>query len=106
MEISYALLGTIALIIIFETLAQYFLQRSVKHKNDITLIVGMIVYAIVGFIYYKILKDKTKLAIANSLWNAGTALSITILGYLIFDQKITLKQGIGIFMVTTGALLL
>ena len=40
-----------------------------------------------------------KLAIANTLWNAGSEISVAILGFLFFNQTLNLEQIIGIIII-------
>ena len=103
---NFTIALTLVGIILCETTAQYFLQKRVKASNNIYLITGMTFYAIVGLIYYFMLKNGEKLAIANTLWNAGTAVTIPIIGYFIFKQTLTKKQIFGMIIVLLGVSLL
>lgn len=86
-------------IIATESAAQWCIQKKLSDKKDIFLILGVLLYGIVGVIYYHILKHGKKLAIANTLWNAGTEITIAILGFLFFKQKLSYKQLIGIGLI-------
>ena len=86
-------------IIVTESAAQWCIQKKLSDKEDIFLILGVVLYGIVGVIYYHILKHGKKLAIANTLWNAGTEITITIIGFLFFKQKLSYKQLIGIGLI-------
>ena len=86
-------------IIVTESAAQWCIQKKLSDKEDIFLIFGVLLYGIVGVIYYHILKHGKKLAIANTLWNAGTEITITIIGFLFFKQKLSYKQLIGIGLI-------
>ena len=58
----------------------------------------MCLYAFISFLYLLLLKQGIKLAIANSLWNTRSLLTVTLMGYFIFHQKLTIKQIFGIFI--------
>ena len=94
------------LIICLETLAQYFLERKVKTKDIRYLFFGIIAYAGVAYIYYLMLKSGSKLAVANAFWNAGTGLTVTIVGWLMFGQKLTMRQVAGLIITTIGITIL
>ena len=94
------------LIIFLETLAQYFLERKVKTKDVKYLLSGIVAYAGVAYIYYLMLKAGSKLAIANAFWNAGTGLTVTIVGWLMFGQKLTMRQLVGLVVTTIGITIL
>ena len=79
------------------------MQKTVKSSSQIYLILGMTFYAIVGFIYHLLLKAGEKLAIANTLWNAGNGITAPILGYLIFKQALTKKDLFCMFIIMVGS---
>lgn len=86
-------------IISVESLAQWFLQKKITKKNDIYLVGGVVLYGLVGIIYYWLLKHGKKMAVANTLWNAGTEISVAVLGFLFFKQSLTVEQIIGIVLI-------
>ena len=104
MDIRLILL--LLLIIATETGAQFFLQKMTKTKKKVFLILGILFYAAVGAIYYAILNHGNKLAVANSFWNAGTEITVALIGFLIFGQKLTFWQIIGLVCILIGVNLL
>ena len=102
---SVTLVIIVTLLIATETTAQYFLQRHVG-SCYYCLFIGMALYALVGYLYYRLLDLGEKIAIANSMWNAGTEISIALIGFLIFNQRLNMKQLIGLVGVTVGIILL
>ena len=90
------------LLIITETSAQYFIEKYKKDTYNLHLFLGMCLYSLVGFLYLLLLNEGEKLAIANSLWNAGTGISVAIMGYFLFHQKITNKQIFGMIITIIG----
>ena len=87
-------------LIVAETSAQYFLQKYIKIPKSIYFIVGIALYAVVGAIYYVLLNT------ANSLWNAGTEISVALLGFIFFKQKLTPRQIFGLIITIIGINLL
>lgn len=102
------LLILLLLVISAETGAQFFLEKSTQNKTqrNIFLALGLASYMAVGYVYYLILNHGSKLAIANSLWNAGTAVTVSIIGYLFFKQGLNMKQALGIGLVVSGVYLM
>ena len=86
-------------IILVESFAQWCLQKTLKKKDKLYLFLGVSLYSVVGIIYYHMLKHGKKLAIANTLWNAGSEISIAILGYLFFKQELRKEQIFGIILI-------
>ena len=106
MNFNPKLAFVVFLIIVVETFAQYLLNLGAKSNNKKNLIAGMMVYSIVGLVYYFILLKIDEVTIANSVWNAGTAIAVTLLGYIVFKDKIGYTQLLGIVLITGGAFLL
>ena len=99
---NYNILLYLIGLIIIETWAQYQLQKSVKVSSMKFLVKGMILYIIVAFLYYKLLGTGQKLVLANSLWNGGTAISVALIGVLVFKQKMSYKQIAGLILTIVG----
>lgn len=94
-------------LIVCETASQGFLQHFVKNNKKITFyILGIIGYAIVGALYYFLLNLGDKLAVANSYFNAGSAIGVTLLGWLYFGQTLTIRQIIGVTIIIIGTSIL
>ena len=102
----WATVFLLILIISLETLAQFFLEKRVKTDNFMYLLSGILAYGTLAYVYYLLLNHGNKLAIANAFWNAGTGLTVTIIGWLLFDQKLSNKQILGLLITTVGITLL
>tara|TARA_B100001093_G_C26737955_1_gene975320 strand:+ start:809 stop:1138 length:330 start_codon:yes stop_codon:yes gene_type:complete len=94
--IIFSLAGT-------ETFAQYLIRKEIKNNKKYLLYFGLITYAIVGYLFYKLLLTGEKLAIANILWNAITSVSVYIIGLVFFHEKITFKQFFGCLLIFIGS---
>ena len=99
-------LAIVSGLIVFETIAQGFLQNYVNNDRVVNYALGVAGYAVVGGLYYYLLKVGNKLAVANSYFNSGSAIGITLLGWLYFDQSLTLRQWIGVVVTLIGTSLL
>jgi uncharacterized membrane protein len=93
------LIALLISIITIESLAQWCLQKKLSKKDDMYLIGGVVLYGIVGIIYYHMLKRGKKMAVANTLWNAGTEISVALLGFIFFKQTLKIEQIIGIILI-------
>ena len=67
----------IIMIIILETGSMGIMKYSLTDKNNL-YIIGIIGYLFVGIVFYLILKRNIKLPVANSMWNAGTIVLLSI----------------------------
>ena len=100
-----SLIILITTIILVEIFSQYLIEKSIKGDNTL-LYLGILFYALVGYIYYLILKSGEKLAVANSIWNAMSTVGIAIVGYFIFKQKLNFVQVIGLLLTIVGVYLI
>jgi multidrug transporter EmrE-like cation transporter len=95
-------LAVVGGLVLAESGAQYFLQKAVSHNRVFNIGVGVLLYAIVAIVYYTLLKSGDPMALANSVWNAGTEISIALLGLMVFRQKLSVVQWIGLAVTITG----
>ena len=89
-----------------ESGAQYFLQRAVKGSRNVHMAAGAALYVLVAVLYYYLLSTGDPMAMANSVWNAGTEVSIALVGWLFFKQKLGPRQLLGIAITMCGIHLL
>lgn len=97
-RISFKLAGIIGTLIATEATAQYVLKKytSGKVKQYALLIVGFILYGLVGLGYQRLLDTGESLAMANILWQGATVVIMGTLGYFVFGEKLTTKEIIAI----------
>ena len=84
----------ILIIAVLETTAMGIIEDSANKRNKY-FIIGIVIYGIVAYILYNILKNGN-VAITNALWNATTVVLVTLMGIFYFDEKFTLYQYIGL----------
>ena len=85
----------IILIIILESGSMALMKYSLIDKNNLYL-VGIIGYLLVGIVFYLILKRNIKLPVANSIWNAGTIVLLSIYSGVFLNTKIKTYEYMGI----------
>ena len=73
----------IMFIILIEGAAQYFLQRHVDMQEIHYLVGGLILYAIVAYVYYHILRQGQKIVVATTLWAVGSMVVGSLLSYFV-----------------------
>tara|TARA_B100000902_G_C26476024_1_gene512471 strand:+ start:60 stop:407 length:348 start_codon:yes stop_codon:yes gene_type:complete len=92
-----------------ETIAQYFLQKYVNSSFLYSFAFGVILYGMVAILYTYILhayKHKSNgLTYSNIVWNTGTTVTVTFVGWMIFQQSLTKLQTLGIFVTILGVIL-
>ena len=103
---NWTLTGLVILLIITETLAQTFCERGasmIKNKKYLFIFGGIILYGLVGFLYYLALETRVSLAIVNIIWQTMTIIIVTLVSVFYFKQPISKKEIIGIIIVIIGS---
>ena len=104
-SLDFKLVGIIIALVAAESFAQLFLETAtLKSKKDINLVLGIILYLIVGYLYYIALTSNVPLAIVNIIWQTATIIIITLISIFYFKQKISKKEIIGIIILLIGSL--
>jgi drug/metabolite transporter (DMT)-like permease len=106
-NINWTLTGLVILLIITETLAQTSCERGasmIKNKKYLFVFGGVILYGLVGFLYYLALESRVSLAIVNIIWQTMTIIIVTLVSVFYFKQPISKKEIIGIIIVIIGSL--
>jgi len=100
---SFKYVVLLLLLISIETAAQYFLKKQVESNNSyINLLLGCLGYIGVGVVYYLFLTSKMKLTLANNVWNVGTAITVTLVGVLLFGEEVKLVNWEGLMLALLG----
>ena len=104
-SLDFKLVGIIIALVAGESFAQLFLEKAtLKSKKNYYLIFGILLYVLVGYLYYIALTSKVPLAIVNIIWQTATIIIITLISIFYFEQKITKKEIIGIIILLIGSL--
>ena len=74
-------------------------------NNFLILPVTMIVYSMQPLLFYTALSSQG-MAIINSMWNAISTIIIALIGFLVFSEKISVRNWIGIALCASGILLI
>ena len=77
-----------------------------KKEFNLFVIVGIILYCIIGFLVFKIL-DYGEIIIINIIWHLIHFIILFLIGYFIFKEKLSLKKVIAsiIGMIAIGIFL-
>jgi small multidrug resistance pump len=104
--IGPTLIGLVIASIILETLSQF--VARIYYENKEKLYLAFIAWAIyLGVIFILVLMyDYSKIAIANALWDSGTIITISLVGYFYFGEPLSMGEIIGLCLVISGALVI
>ena len=95
----------VIILVIVEIMAQYSLNYSIKSKQQIYKYIGIILYALSGYYYYKLLELTKNLGIANILWTCGTFIGITFLAITINKEKMSWQKIIASILIVIALIL-
>ncbi|ARF09967.1 hypothetical protein Indivirus_6_33 [Indivirus ILV1] len=100
----YVYLYIILLVILLtsiESCSQYNLKIFNKSQNIQYFILGSLGYVIISAIL-SYLFGFEKMGIVNNLWNVFSSISIVLIGYLFFKEKLSTIQTIGVILGVIG----
>jgi multidrug transporter EmrE-like cation transporter len=96
----------IVILVIVEILTVTSIKQWSIHKNNLFIVLGLLGYLAVGCIFAYILYTHSEMTIVNSLWQILNIILITGLGLLVYKEKLTIKQYIGVFLAIISTVLL
>ena len=91
------------IIIILDLVSVLSIRNAYENENLIFLIIGIICLGLAGYFFIKILNHGITVVL-NALWIAMSSILVAIAGYLLFDEEISLTQGIGMAIVVIGVI--
>jgi len=95
----------ILLIVLFESIAQYHIKKSKVNHSILFLAIGMLSYSIVCLLLKKCY-DFNGMGITNFVWSVVSIISMLTIGNLIFGEKLTKYDFIGILFSISGLYLI
>lgn len=103
------ILGIIIAETFSQTLAREYrgdLNKPFKWKNKFYLIAGaFLLYALVLYLLVKTY-DYSNFAISNAMWDSGTIIATTLVGYFWFNEHLNKYEYTGLGLVIAGAILI
>ena len=75
-------------------------------KNNIYLVLGLLGYLVVGALFAYILYVQSEMTIVNSLWQVLNIIVVSVLGLVIYKEKLTTLQYVGVFCAIIASVLL
>tara|TARA_B100001094_G_scaffold326486_1_gene382747 strand:+ start:54 stop:380 length:327 start_codon:yes stop_codon:yes gene_type:complete len=93
-------------VIIIETGAQALLNQAAVGKNKQIIILGILAYVIVAYLYFRMLQTGRKVSLSNAIWNSGTIVLVSLVGYLMFNQPLNGRQILGIALALVAGFLM
>lgn len=104
----YILLYVVILVIILtliETISQYHLKLYDESSFVKYYIMGIFGYVIIATILAHTFMFE-KMGLVNHIWNIGSSISVVLIGYLYFNEQLTVYQLLGVSFGVVGILLM
>ena len=95
--------GIIILLAVLESFSMSSLKISKGY--DVYLIVSILCFVSLVFLFRELLKYKN-LSIAYLLYHLGTILLVSLISFLIYKEKFSTKEKIGLIMAVTAIILM
>jgi len=95
----------VTIIVLFESIAQYHIGESKRRNSIIFFMLAVASYSVVCLLLHKCY-DFGGMAITNFTWYTLSILSILVVGFLGFDEKITRYDIAGVVLAIVGLYLI
>ncbi len=95
----------IALIVLFESIAQYHIKKSKVSRNVLFFLVALMSYSIVCLLLGKCY-DFNGLGITNFVWSIASIVTMILIGHIFFNEEITQYDIIGMLLSVSGLYLI
>ncbi len=104
--IGPTLIALVISAIILESLSQFMARLYYENKHKLFL--AFIAWALyLGVVFTLVLMyDYGKLGIINSIWDAGTIITMALIGWLYFGEPLNKGEMIGIGLVIIGSIVI
>ena len=97
----------LVILVIVELLSVSSIKYWADHKNKpLFLYLGLGGYLLVGLIFAYILYVHADMTIVNAMWQVLNIILVSIVGIIIFKEKLTKIQYIGLFFAVLATILL
>lgn len=103
--IRYALFFLFVFLIVFDCIGDICFHRSIRVKDQrspLYLYVGLMIYVIMGVLYYQILKNYDNLAVPNAIYQCLSVLAITFVSVVLLKESLTTQKIMGIVVIIAG----
>lgn len=93
------------ILVLFFDLSSATTARYAYNSGELVFVfLSMLSLAGAGYFFIKLMEDEVGILV-NALWIALGAINVTVASYFLFDEKISLLQGLGMAFVVTGLIL-
>lgn len=99
MKSSYRL--HFAAVLILDVLNSLTARYAFETKSNFFLVISIISLILAGYFFIRLLQDRVGI-IVNATWIALGTTSVTLASYLIYNEKITWLQALGMAFVVIG----
>lgn len=90
--------------IVFEIIATSFLNASNGFKNLLSSVICVICY-IVSFYCLSIALRSIPLGVSYAVWSGIGIVILSLIGYIVFNQKLNLPTFLGILLILVGTII-
>ena len=95
----------IVVIVFFESIAQYHIKKSKINNNLLYVLIAVASYGVICLLLHKCY-DFMGMGITNFVWSVLSIVSIITIGIVIFNEKITRFDVLGMILSITGLYLI
>lgn len=93
-----------AAVLCLDILSALTARYAFNSESTLFLIISMLTLATAGYFFIKLMEDEVGI-IVNATWIALGTINVTLASYLVFGEKITWLQGLGMAFIVIGLIL-
>jgi len=93
----------LVLLVGMEIGAELCLEQYVKASDYKWVLGGVLLYLLVPFAFLYVLMNHDSLVVANTLWQVGNIIGLSVVGYFVLHEKLSATQWVGVGLATLAA---
>lgn len=93
-----------AAVLILDIVSALTARHAFNTDSNLFLIFSMLSLALAGYFFIRLMEDEVGI-IVNATWIALGTMNVTIASFLVFGEKISWLQGLGMALIVTGLIL-
>ena len=91
-------------LVFLEIWALHLFKVAIQTKNTSSLIWGIVIYGMIGFFLFQIMKIDKNIIVTNNVWQMLNVISITVVGLIYYKCKLRSLQTIGMVLAVASVI--
>jgi len=106
MNDKFLIIFILFLLIGCEIGAEFSITKYSRNKNIYFLVLGVSLYVAIPFLFWWMIEETRNISVYNTIWQAMNIVIVAIIGIIIFQDKLSVYQKIGIGLAILSSVLM